>query len=125
MCRILVIDDEEAVRSAVKRRLERDGYGVDTAETQEQGIEAIGTHKPPYDVVVTDMVMESPTSGLEVLQAALSSDIFTDCANRLRQCWKCGRVYEKRRIRLCRKKYSGSGCVRIAVAEGPTSPRTA
>ena len=78
MCRILVIDDEEAVRSAVRRRLERDGYGVDTAETQADGIEAIENHKPPYDVVVTDMLMESPSSGLEVLQAALSSDIFTE-----------------------------------------------
>ena len=78
MCRILVIDDEEAVRNAVKRRLERDGYGVDLAETQAAGIEAIESHKPPYDVVVTDMVMESPTSGLEVLQAALSTDIFTE-----------------------------------------------
>lgn len=78
MCRILVIDDEEAVRSAVSRRLERDGYGVDTAETQADGIEAISSHRPPYDVVVTDMVMESPSSGLEVLQAALSSDIFTE-----------------------------------------------
>lgn len=78
MCRILVIDDEEAVRNAVKRRLERDGYKVDTAETQAAGIEAIQTKRPPYDVVVTDMVMESPTSGLEVLQAALSSDIFTE-----------------------------------------------
>lgn len=78
MCRILVIDDEEAVRSAVKRRLERDGYSVDTADTQAGGVEAIETHKPPYDVVVTDMVMESPTSGLEVLQAALTRDIFTE-----------------------------------------------
>lgn len=78
MCRILVIDDEEAVRSAVKRRLERDGYGVDLAETQAAGIEAIMEHRPPYDVVVTDMVMESVESGLEVLQAALSSDIFTE-----------------------------------------------
>jgi DNA-binding NtrC family response regulator len=78
LCRIVVIDDEEAVRSAVKRRLERDGYDVDLYETQAEGIEAIEKHKPPYDVVVTDMVMESPTSGLEVLQAALSSDIFTE-----------------------------------------------
>ncbi len=78
MCRILVIDDEEAVRSAVKRRLERDGYSVDTADTQASGIEAINSHRPPYDVVVTDMVMESADSGLQVLQAALSSDIFTE-----------------------------------------------
>lgn len=78
MCRVLVIDDEEAVRNAVKRRLERDGYYVDTAESQEIGLRAINTHDPPFDVVVTDMVMESPTSGLEVLQTALSRDVFTE-----------------------------------------------
>lgn len=78
MCRILVIDDEEAVRTAVKRRLERDGYSVDLADSQEAGTEAIRTHNPPYDVVVTDMVMETPDSGLEVLQAALSTDVFTE-----------------------------------------------
>lgn len=78
VCRILVIDDEEAVRSAVRRRLERDGYKVDTADTQAAGIDAINEHRPPYDVVVTDMVMESADSGLQVLQAALSADIFTE-----------------------------------------------
>jgi len=78
LCSILVIDDEEAVRNAVKRRLERDGYEVDVAATQAEGLQAIEEHKPPYDVVVTDMVMESPTSGLEVLQAALTRDIFTE-----------------------------------------------
>ena len=78
MCRVLVIDDEEAVRTAVKRRLERDGYSVVTADSQAAGIEAINNHNPPFDVVVTDMVMESPTSGLEVLQSALSTDVFTE-----------------------------------------------
>ncbi|MCX8053671.1 MAG: response regulator, partial [Armatimonadetes bacterium] len=66
------------VRNAVKRRLEREGYTVVTAESQADGIEAIKTHSPPYDVVVTDMVMESPTSGLEVLQAALTTDVFSE-----------------------------------------------
>ena len=78
MCNILVIDDEEAVRGVVKRRLERDGYSVDTAECQAAGIEAITEHIPPYDIVVTDMVMESQTSGLEVLQTALTTDVFTE-----------------------------------------------
>ncbi len=73
-----VIDDEEAVRSAVKRRLEREGYFVDTAESQAVGIAAIRSHNPAYDVVVTDMVMESSDSGLEVLQAALATDVFTE-----------------------------------------------
>ncbi len=78
MCKVLVIDDEEAVRTAVKRRLERDGYSVATADTQAAGIEAISRQNPAFDVVVTDMVMASPTSGLEVLQSALCTDVFTE-----------------------------------------------
>jgi len=78
MCRIIVIDDEEAVCSVVKRRLEREGYSVETADSQAAGIEAIRSKNPPYDIVVTDMVMESPTSGLQVLQCALATDVFTE-----------------------------------------------
>lgn len=78
MNRVLVIDDEEAVRNAVKRRLEREGYSVITAESQASGIDAIMDNKPPFDVVVTDMVMETPNSGMEILQAALSTDVFTE-----------------------------------------------
>lgn len=78
MCKILVIDDEEAVRTAVRRRLERDGYEVDTADNQAAGIDRVKTQNPPYDVIVTDMVMESPTSGLEILQAALTTDVFSE-----------------------------------------------
>lgn len=78
MCRVLVIDDEEAVRTAVKRRLERDGYTVDLADSQTAGIQALENQKPPYDVVVTDMVMEDPNSGLDVLVAALKADVFTE-----------------------------------------------
>lgn len=78
MCRVLVIDDEESIRVAVKRRLEREGYKVDTAESQAVGVEKINAQSPSYDVVVTDMVMESPTSGLEVLQSVLSKDVFSE-----------------------------------------------
>ena len=78
MCRVLVIDDEEAVRSAVKRRLERDGYTVQLADSQTLGLDTIGSQHPAFDVIVTDMVMESQDSGLEVLQAALSRDVFTE-----------------------------------------------
>ncbi|MCX6344091.1 MAG: response regulator [Armatimonadetes bacterium] len=78
MYRILVIDDEEAVCNVVKRRLERDGHAVETADCQAAGIEAIKAKNPPYDVVVTDMVMENPTSGLEVLQTALATNVFTE-----------------------------------------------
>ncbi len=78
MCRILVVDDEEAVRSAVKRRLEREGCKVDTSDSQAAGVEAVKTHRPPYDVVITDMSMETPTSGLEMLQTTLGTDVFSE-----------------------------------------------
>jgi DNA-binding NtrC family response regulator len=73
-----VIDDEEQVRAAVARRLTRDGYEVRTADSQEQGTEIIRSHEQPFDVVVTDMVMETPDSGLEILKAAFVRDIFTE-----------------------------------------------
>jgi DNA-binding NtrC family response regulator len=78
MYRVLVIDDEEAVRNAVKRRLEREGFEVDVSDNQADGIAAIAKKEPPYDVIVTDMVMESPTSGLDILKTALSHDVFTE-----------------------------------------------
>ena len=78
MCKILVIDDEEQVRAAVARRLTRDGYEVETAESQDEGVEIIRDHERPFDIVITDMVMENPDSGLEILKAAFVRDIFTE-----------------------------------------------
>ena len=78
MCRVLVVDDEEEVRAAVERRLKRDGIKVDAAAGSIAGVEAIHAAEQPYDVVLTDMVMEDPESGINVLKAALSEDIFTE-----------------------------------------------
>lgn len=78
MCRVLVVDDEEEVRAAIQRRLMRDGLKVDTASSEAEGIQKLKSASPPYDVVLTDMVMESPDSGMNVLQAAVSQDIFTE-----------------------------------------------
>lgn len=78
MCRVLVVDDEEEVRAAIARRLQRDGIKVDTASGETEGIELIKVASPGYDVVLTDMVMQNPNSGVTVLQAAVSQDIFTE-----------------------------------------------
>lgn len=78
MGKILVVDDEELAREAIKLRLERDGHQVDTAANEAEAIEKIRTSNPPYDVVITDMVMESENSGLEVLKAALLRDVLTE-----------------------------------------------
>lgn len=78
MYRILVIDDEEEVRDAVKRRLEREGFHVEQAGSQDAGIAAIQATEPPYDLILTDMVMEDAQSGVKTLEAALGRDIFSE-----------------------------------------------
>lgn len=78
MSRVLVIDDEDSVAAAVGRRLQREGYEVTTAESSEAGIQLIASAEVPFDVIVTDMSMENPDSGLQVLQAAFSRDLFAE-----------------------------------------------
>lgn len=73
-----MIDDEEFVLRAVKRRLERAAYTVDTADSAVDGIRRIQEAEPPYDVVVTDMSMDAPESGLQVLHAATTRDMFAE-----------------------------------------------
>lgn len=76
MCRVLVIDDETDVLMAVSRRLEREGFEVTPASNSEQGVGKILESPTLYDVIVSDMSMENPASGLEILQAAFSRDLF-------------------------------------------------
>lgn len=78
MYRILVIDDEEEVRHALQRRLQREGYQVDVAEGETDGMEKIRQASPAYDVVITDMAMESPDSGVRILESALAHDLFSE-----------------------------------------------
>ena len=78
MCRILVVDDEEEVREAVQRRLERDGYAVDTAPGEEAGIERLSEAEHVYDIVITDMSMEDSGSGIRILEGAVARDVFTE-----------------------------------------------
>ena len=53
--RILVIDDEEGVRTFLAESLERDGHEVEQAENGELGIKA--AREEPFDVVITDLKM--------------------------------------------------------------------
>lgn len=78
MCRVLVIDDEEAVVAAVTRRLERDGFVVETASSAVEGIAKIMDTPVPFGVIVTDMSMDNPDSGLQVLHAAFTRDLFAE-----------------------------------------------
>ncbi len=55
MIRILVVDDEEQIRSMLTQMLENEGFTVDTAENGEVGMDLITKHD--YDLVITDMIM--------------------------------------------------------------------
>ncbi len=52
---ILVVDDDEAVRSVIRRSLERAGYGV--REAGEGGAALKLLASAPADLVITDLVM--------------------------------------------------------------------
>jgi DNA-binding NtrC family response regulator len=78
MSKILVIDDEKEVREALKRRLERDGYEVHLAGSRGEGVKAIAEANESFDVIVTDMLMETPESGIGIIKAAAERDIFTE-----------------------------------------------
>ena len=78
MGRVLVIDDEEAVLASIMRRLERDGYEVETANSATEGVSKILDQVNPYGVIVTDMSMDNPDSGLQILHAAFTRDLFAE-----------------------------------------------
>jgi len=63
MSRVLVVDDEPAIRDAVEYALRNEGFDVDGAGDGETGLEAaLGE---PYDVVVLDLMLPR-MSGTEV-----------------------------------------------------------
>lgn len=63
--RVLWIDDEPAVVSALSLFLKKDGCRVDSAPDGASGVEAVRRHK--HDVIILDWVMPG-LSGLEVLE---------------------------------------------------------
>jgi two-component system KDP operon response regulator KdpE len=60
--RVLVIDDEEQIRRALKSVLSARHYEVDLAETAEEGLELTATRTP--DIIVLDLTLPG-ISGLE------------------------------------------------------------
>jgi two-component system nitrogen regulation response regulator NtrX len=63
--RILVVDDESAIRDSLKMTLEYDGYDVMLAATGEEGVKLVEREAP--DLVFLDIKMPG-MDGLEVLQ---------------------------------------------------------
>lgn len=66
MARILLVDDDDALRTAMCLALELDGHRVTTAATAGAAIRSLDERAP--DIVVSDVYL--PGSGLTVLERA-------------------------------------------------------
>ncbi len=72
MPRILIIDDQRAIRNSLKDILEMENYNVDAAEDGLQGLELL--KKNSYNVVLCDIKMPQ-MDGIEVLEKIVESEI--------------------------------------------------
>jgi DNA-binding NtrC family response regulator len=69
--KILLVDDEHELLSALKRTMSRQGYVVHTASTGQDAWKAIS--ETAYDLVISDLAME-PMNGLELLKQVRGID---------------------------------------------------
>lgn len=74
MTRILVVEDEPDLRSQLEWVVREMGQEVISAESGQQAIQLIQKHN--FDIVVTDLKMETEKAGLDVLKAAKERDIY-------------------------------------------------
>ncbi len=70
--RVLLVDDEVAVLLTLKAVLEISGFDVDTAASAREARSKLKTRV--YEMVITDMRMESEQSGRDVIVAARTAD---------------------------------------------------
>ncbi len=66
--RILVVEDENAIRLALKGLLQREGYEVELADSGESAIRELSSQL--FDLVLTDLALGRGASGMDVLKVA-------------------------------------------------------
>jgi signal transduction histidine kinase len=65
--RVLLVEDDAMVRTAVRRILERSAFGIVEAESGVQALEVFTRHDGKFDLVITDMMMPGMT-GTELIR---------------------------------------------------------
>ena len=66
--RVLVVEDDEAVRGLLERMLVRDGHAVVAVESAAEAVRAFDRARPPFDVLLADVVLVD-RSGPDVVKA--------------------------------------------------------
>jgi CheY-like chemotaxis protein len=57
MARILVTEDDESVRTFVRRALQMDGHDVSVAEDGAEGLDTLQAERGAFDLLLTDIKM--------------------------------------------------------------------
>ena len=74
--RVLLVDDDQALLTAVSLALESAGFDVATAEDGRSGLEAARRHKP--DVAIVDVIMKRPDEGFALARAIRGDPALAD-----------------------------------------------
>lgn len=69
MAKLLIVEDDESVRTLAARALERAGHAIDIAADGAQGLALIRAAKGAYDLIVSDIRMPE-MDGIEMAIAA-------------------------------------------------------
>jgi class 3 adenylate cyclase len=77
--RLLVVDDNEANRDMLSRRLEREGYAVVTAANGRQALEQLAMGERRFDLVLLDIMMPE-LDGFAVLQRIRANPLWKGVA---------------------------------------------
>lgn len=73
MARILLADDDAAIRDLVRRALESDGHAVDVTEDGAEALERLAGGRDRFDLIVTDVEMPA-LDGISLAEQALKLD---------------------------------------------------
>jgi len=72
--RILVVDDEEGVRTVLQRLLRRIGYEVDAVGDADTALAMLAVRPLRFDLVLSDILMPEKT-GLELAEELISKNL--------------------------------------------------
>lgn len=73
--RILIVEDEHKIASAIKRGLEQQSYAVDVAYDGDNGLAMATTE--PYDLLILDRMLPGNTDGIGIVRKMRSQNIHT------------------------------------------------
>lgn len=98
---ILVVDDDDTLRAALRDFLTQKGMIVNTSRDGAEAIQVIKNRAEPFDVVITDLIMPN-AGGLDVLREARDRFSNTSCDHHgICLSGNSHRFHAPRGLRLC------------------------